>query len=100
MDEVVKRMLYHLKRKFMKHSRSTEAADITTSPLSGELTHNIEMIEELYSASINKDFVVRDIHIKGMDSRAALFFYATAVDLDKVEQSIISPLCIWQEKNV
>ncbi|MEC2073246.1 spore germination protein [Alkalihalophilus marmarensis] len=93
-------MLYHLKRKFIKHSRSTEAADITTSPLSDELTHNIEVIEELYSASINKDFVVRDIHIKGMDSRAALFFYATAVDLDKVEQSIISPLLTEEGKDI
>jgi spore germination protein KA len=83
-------MLFRIRRKKYGHSMQVSFKD--EKPLYDDLELNKNTINAIYSASINKDFVCREFIISSSNQSAALFFYGSAVDHNKVESTIIKPL--------
>lgn len=62
------------------------------NPLHKDAEKNAEKLKELFSYGTNEDFIYRHLVATYNQKNVYLFFYATIVDSDKIEQFIIKPL--------
>ncbi|BAM46148.1 spore germination protein [Amphibacillus xylanus] len=64
----------------------------THNTISEDLSVNIDKIKNHFSYQVNNDFAIRMIEAKYNQKTIALCYYASLVNSDKIERSIIQPL--------
>ncbi len=77
---------------FKSHKNKQSQSKATETLLTNETNEQIEQLKEMYSYKINKDFCHRTLFANFNKKNAYLFYYASIVNSDKIERSIIKPL--------
>lgn len=76
--------------------------DSLQEPLTRDLKTNMDKMKEVFAADINRDFVVREIHIKSIDREGTLMFLIGMTDENIIQRDIMTPLLkenIWGSVN-
>ena len=84
------------KNKVFKSKMSEESSN-PVSPqngecFSGDLQHDVLIINQLYASPINVDFMLREFTIPMMGKKAALFYIPSLTDTRLIDEEIIKPL--------
>ncbi|MFD2043912.1 spore germination protein [Ornithinibacillus salinisoli] len=62
--------------------------------LDGDLEQTLKTFKQIYSYPDNHDFIIRNIHISGMNKKASLLYIRTITDSSLIDQHILRPLLI------
>ncbi|WP_182201652.1 spore germination protein [Paraliobacillus salinarum] len=72
--------------------KNTKKQDKKSTPLNRHTSMQIKQLKEMYSHNINKDFCSRTLFANFNKKNVHLFYYASIVNSDKIEQAIVQPL--------
>ncbi|SEO39630.1 spore germination protein KA [Amphibacillus marinus] len=72
--------------------RKKKAQTQQKQTLSSDFVNNLDQLKNCFSYGVNNDFSIRLLQAKYNNKELALCYYASLVNSDKIEQSLISPL--------
>lgn len=77
-------------------SNSSESIDLKIRPqdidLSFDLAKNIAYLKQIFCFPLNKDFSIREVHIKAINRKGILMFLQGMADVNSIEKQVITPL--------
>ncbi|CQR45776.1 Spore germination protein A1 [Paraliobacillus sp. PM-2] len=78
--------------RFQSFEKKEENFTKKDTPLSSDTNLLIKQLKEIYDHHINKDFCSRTLFANFNKKNVYLFYYASIVNSDKIEQAIVQPL--------
>ncbi|MBC5635782.1 spore germination protein [Ornithinibacillus sp. BX22] len=89
---MVKKTFRRSTRSRQKLTDTNSISNIKNSIINPNLEKTIEQFKTLYSYPTNKDVVVRNLHIPGLNKNVGIVYINTITNTTDIEASILSPL--------
>jgi len=69
-----------------------EITSLKKKAIDSNLEKTIEMFKNFYSVPLNKDIIIRNFSISGLDKKATVIYINSITDSEKIEEHIIRPM--------
>jgi len=69
-----------------------EITALKKKTIDSNLEDTIEIFKQFYSVPLNKDIIIRNFSIGGLDKKATVIYINSITDSEKIEEHIIRPL--------